>query len=111
MMANGGVPVSNLLTTGPNGVLSATVNWSSVNWSSVNWSSVNWSSVNWSSVNWSSVNWSSDYWENGVSAASVDTGQPAMTDESSMTADNRVPADPTDTQSNHVFMPMVVMEN
>jgi serine protease AprX len=111
MMANSGVPVSNLLTTGPNGVLSATVNWSSVNWSSVNWSSVNWSSVNWSSVNWSSVNWSSDYWENGVSAASVDTGQPAMTDESSMTAHNRVPADPTDTQSNRVFMPMVVMEN
>jgi hypothetical protein len=56
--ANTGLPVSHLLTTGPNG-LSA----SSVSWSSVSWSSVSWSSVSWSSVSWSSVSWSSDYWE------------------------------------------------
>lgn len=79
--ANTGIPVSNLLTTGPNGILSPTVNWSSVNWSSVNWSSVNWSSVNWSSVNWSSVNWSSDHWDDEpVNAGSVNdhTAQPAI---------------------------------
>jgi serine protease AprX len=60
--ANTGIAVSNLLTTGPNGVLTPTVNWNSVNWNSVNWNSVNWNSVNWNSVNWNSVNWNSDYW-------------------------------------------------
>ncbi len=60
--ANTNIPVSNLLTTGPNGVLTPTVNWNSVNWNSVNWNSVNWNSVNWNSVNWNSVNWNSDYW-------------------------------------------------
>jgi serine protease AprX len=54
--------VSNLLTTGPNGLSSSSVSWSSVSWSSVSWSSVSWSSVSWSSVSWSSVSWSSDYW-------------------------------------------------
>ena len=61
--ANTGTPVSSLLTTGPDGVLGPTVQWSSVQWSSVQWSSVQWSSVQWSSVQWSSVQWSSDYWE------------------------------------------------
>jgi serine protease AprX len=60
--ANTGTPVSNLLTTGPDGVLGSAVQWSSVQWSSVQWSSVQWSSVQWSSVQWSSVQWSSDYW-------------------------------------------------
>ena len=55
--ANTGLPVSQLLTTGPNGLSN-----SSVSWSSVSWSSVSWSSVSWSSVSWSSVSWSSDYW-------------------------------------------------
>lgn len=55
--ANTGRWVSDLLTTGPNGVLGSTVNWNSVNWNSVNWNS-----VNWNSVNWNSVNWNSDYW-------------------------------------------------
>ncbi len=55
--ANTGFNVSRLLTTGPNGVTTATVNWGSVNWGSVNWGS-----VNWGSVNWGSVNWGSDYW-------------------------------------------------
>ncbi len=50
--ANSGLPISKLLTTGPNGVTTATVNWGSVNWGSVNWGS----------VNWGSVNWGSDYW-------------------------------------------------
>ncbi len=61
--ANTGTAVSNLLTTGPDGVLGPSVSWSSVSWSSVSWSSVSWSSVSWSSVSWSSVSWSSDYWE------------------------------------------------
>jgi len=59
---NTGFAVSKLLTTGPSGVTTATVNWGSVNWGSVNWGSVNWGSVNWGSVNWGSVNWGSDYW-------------------------------------------------
>jgi serine protease AprX len=61
--ANSGIPVSSLLTTGPDSVLGPSVSWSSVSWSSVSWSSVSWSSVSWSSVSWSSVSWSSDYWE------------------------------------------------
>ncbi|MFN8440124.1 MAG: S8 family peptidase [Caldilineaceae bacterium] len=64
--ANTGTRLSNLLTTGPNGVQQ-----SSVSWSSVSWSSVSWSSVSWSSVSWSSVSWSSDYWADGVSGASL----------------------------------------
>jgi serine protease AprX len=55
--ANRGLPVSHLLTTGPDGLADT-----SVSWSSVSWSSVSWSSVSWSSVSWSSVSWSSDYW-------------------------------------------------
>ena len=61
--SNTGIAVSNLLNTGPDGVLKPTVNWNSVNWNSVNWNSVNWNSVNWNSVNWNSVNWNSDYWD------------------------------------------------
>lgn len=66
MTANTGTRISNLLTTGPNGIQQ-----SSVSWSSVSWSSVSWSSVSWSSVSWSSVSWSSDYWSDGVTGASV----------------------------------------
>jgi serine protease AprX len=51
--SNTGVAVCKLLTTGPNGVLTSTVNWNSVNWNSVNWNS----------VNWNGVNWNSDYWD------------------------------------------------
>ncbi|MFN8445012.1 MAG: S8 family peptidase [Caldilineaceae bacterium] len=61
--ANTGINVSNLLTTGPQGVMSPSVSWSSTAWNSVSWSSVSWSSVSWSSVSWSSVTWNSDYWE------------------------------------------------
>ncbi|MCE7986945.1 MAG: peptidase S8 [Caldilinea sp. CFX5] len=45
--ANTGIALSNLLTTGPDGVLSSSVSWSSVSWSSVSWSSVSWSSDHW----------------------------------------------------------------
>jgi len=112
--ANTGLAVSNLLTTGPNGVLAATVNWSSVNWSSVNWSSVNWSSVNWSSVNWSSVNWSSvnwssDYWENEITAASIDTSQLNVTENLPVTTNNDGAVDPTRLQSNQIFLPVIVV--
>ncbi|MFN8490574.1 MAG: S8 family peptidase [Caldilineaceae bacterium] len=104
---NLGIPVSNLLTTGPNGVLTASVNWSSVNWSSVNWSSVNWTSVNWSSVNWSSVNWSSDYWENGVTSASVVMPRLTTAGDGSPVTDENQGIKTTSPQSNQIFLPLV----
>jgi len=60
--ANTGTAVSNLLTTGPDGVLSPSVSWNSVSWNSVSWNSVSWNSVSWNSVSWNSVSWNSDYW-------------------------------------------------
>ena len=60
--ANTGTAVSNLLTTGPDGVLGPNVSWGSVSWGSVSWGSVSWGSVSWGSVSWGSVSWGSDYW-------------------------------------------------
>ncbi len=45
--ANTGVAVSHLLTTGPDGVLSQSVQWDSVQWNSVQWNSVQWNSDYW----------------------------------------------------------------
>jgi len=61
--ANTGIPVSRLLTTGPQGLVGLVGSLLNFNWDSVSWSSVSWSSVSWSSVSWSSVSWSSDYIE------------------------------------------------
>jgi serine protease AprX len=61
--ANTGIAVSNLLTSGPDGVLGPSVSWNSVSWNSVSWNSVSWNSVSWNSVSWNSVSWNSDYWD------------------------------------------------
>ena len=52
-MANTGIPISLLLTTGPDGVTGLTVQWGSVQWGSVQWGSVQWGSVQWGSDFWS----------------------------------------------------------
>lgn len=106
--ANTKIPVSNLLTTGPNGVLSP----------SVNWSSVNWSSVNWSSVNWSSVNWSSDYWEATPIASAAPV--PSTTTSARETKAKAAPVDHPErlpiseqkvAQPYRLFMPMILKTN
>lgn len=109
--ANTGIAVSNLLTTGPNGVLSPSVNWSSVNWSSVNWSSVNWSSVNWSSVNWSSVNWSSDHWDDetvGASGVQEPGAQTGVDGNSATPSANGASTAPVGKeQTNIIYLPLI----
>lgn len=61
--ANTDMHVSNLLTTGSDGILAPHVTWGSVSWNSVSWNSVSWNSVSWNSVSWNSVSWNSDYWD------------------------------------------------
>lgn len=70
--ANTEIPVSNMLTTGPESILTGLKKWNNTNWNSVSWSSVSWSSVSWSSVSWSSISWSSDYWEDGKNGSIED---------------------------------------
>ncbi|OGO43369.1 MAG: hypothetical protein A2Z04_04000 [Chloroflexi bacterium RBG_16_57_9] len=55
--ANTGLPVSQLLLTGPNPMLINPPNWGNVDWGSVDWGSVDWGSVDWGSVDWGSVYW------------------------------------------------------
>ncbi|MCX6045173.1 MAG: S8 family peptidase [Chloroflexi bacterium] len=105
--ANIGIPVSNLLITGPKGIFSSTVNWSSVNWSSVNWSSVNWSSVNWSSVNWSSVNWSSDYWGDDINGMSTAAPQSTTESDAAPATINTPVVGPTGISQNSIFLPII----
>lgn len=104
--ANTGVPVSNLLSTGPTGILAP-----SASWSSVSWSSVSWSSVSWSSVSWSSVSWSSDYWDDeAVNAATVNND---TTPNATATGAEGIPAADLSTTgvdeelSNKVYLPLL----
>lgn len=96
--ANGGVPPSNLLTTGNRSLLPVTINLNGINQLSVNWSS-----VNWSSVNWSSVNWSSDYWE------PVDVNLPALvTGLTGVIKLRNGAVTPDEAQNQAIFLPLVM---
>lgn len=106
--ANTGTPVSKLLTTGSESIVSPVGKWTNTNWNSVSWSSVSWSSVSWSSVSWSSVSWSSDYWEDGKNGLIEDLLKEEALDltsfENSADQENQ-PAD--ETSKNSVFLPLV----
>ena len=106
--ANTGTPVSNLLTTGPEGVLTPSVSWSSVSWSSVSWSSVSWSSVSWSSVSWSSVSWSSDYWGD-VTVVEVPSSSSPPKKTLARAAMPTLSLAPVEQQSYRLFLPMITL--
>lgn len=109
--ANTGLAVSNLLTTGPDGVLSSSVGWSSVSWSSVSWSSVSWSSVSWSSVSWSSVSWSSDYWGDDATMP-TETPNPLRKPKGKMEAESASDAPMLESgavQAHHLYLPMITL--
>ncbi|MFN8442641.1 MAG: S8 family peptidase [Caldilineaceae bacterium] len=106
--ANTGTLVSNLLTTGPESILSSQSKWANTSWNSVSWSSVSWSSVSWSSVSWSSASWSSDYWEDGKNGPIEDLIKEESLDltifESSVDQENKPEGE---TSKNSVFLPLV----
>jgi len=96
--ANTGIPVSNLLTTDPNGVLN---------------SSVSWSSVSWSSVSWSSVSWSSDYWDESITSSSVQANATIENTDMANAVDNNE-TDMTNAVDNKeniaaIYLPLILM--
>lgn len=104
--ANTGIAVSNLLTTGPDGVLR-----SNISWSSISWSSISWSSVNWSSISWSSISWSSDYWGDDATTPPEAT-DPSRKPQGKAATINRLDApigESVGEQAHRLYLPMITI--